>query len=107
TPVRALHTAGDGTVWAATDEGLSRLVGGHLQPVPLGGPRLRQITAIASGRSGMLWVCDDARGVVRIAGGRAEPIAAATDSISARPILTYVDTEGRLWIAFQGGILRM
>jgi signal transduction histidine kinase/ligand-binding sensor domain-containing protein len=106
-PVHALHTALDGTVWAATDDGLHKIVGGHLQPVILGGLRLRQITAMASDRNGVLWVCDDALGLVRIAGGRIEPLAAATAGISAKPVLAQMDRADRLWIAFEGGIVRV
>lgn len=106
-PVRAVHTTADGTVWASTDAGLHKVVGGRLLPVTLVGPPLRRITAIASDRGGVLWVCDDANGLMRIIDGHAERVTAVTDGIATRPLLTRVDGAGRLWVAFEGGIVRM
>jgi signal transduction histidine kinase/streptogramin lyase len=104
-PIRALHTAANGAVWAATDEGLHRIVDGRLVPVSSAGERLRRITSIASDRHGVLWVCDEEAGVVRIA-RRVERVPRITDGIDARPLITYVDGADRLWVAFRGGAVR-
>ena len=104
--IRALHTAGDGTVWAATDQGLYRVMRGHLVPAALHGPRLQRISSIASDRRGTLWVCDEAQGLFHVTDGRLEHVAAATDGSAVAPAFAHVDDAGRLWIAFRGGVVR-
>ncbi|MEQ1574340.1 MAG: two-component regulator propeller domain-containing protein [Vicinamibacterales bacterium] len=103
-PVSAVHTAANGTVWAATDEeGLHRMVAGRLVPVAHSGPRLRRITSITSDRYGALWLCDEVQGLTRLKQGHLERIVAANGETSARPLFTHVDDADRVWIAFQGG----
>jgi signal transduction histidine kinase/ligand-binding sensor domain-containing protein len=105
TPVQVLHTASDGTVWAATAEGLQRVVDERLEPVRAG-RHLRHISAIASGPRGVLWITDEREGVVRIAANRAERIEQLTAGVTAPPVLAYVDKADRVWVAFRGGLLR-
>lgn len=107
TSIRALHTDRNGTVWAATGEGLHKVLGGRLVKASSGGRRLRQVTSIASDRDGTLWICDEAEGLVRVARGRVQPAAdSITDGVAAAPTLVYIDRNDRLWIAFKGGTVR-
>jgi ligand-binding sensor domain-containing protein len=105
--VRTLHRDATGTIWAATREGLHRIVKGRLVPVPVEGATPTRITSIASDHSGAVWVSDEADGVLRLAGNHLERMTALTDGISARPIFLYADGMDQIWVAFDGGILRM
>jgi len=106
TPVRTVHAARDGTIWAATAEGLQSVVNGRLQPASIAGPPLTHITSIASDRRGAVWVVDGQQGLIRVAHGRMDRMAAATAGLSARPLFAHIDGAGRAWIAFEGGVVR-
>ncbi len=106
TPVRTVHAARDGTIWAATAAGLNSVVNDRLQLVSISGPPLTRITSIASDRRGAVWVIDEQQGLIRLAHGRTDRIAAATAGLSARPLFAHVDGTGRAWIAFEGGVVR-
>jgi signal transduction histidine kinase/streptogramin lyase len=105
-PVRTVHAASDGTIWAATAEGLQSVVNGRLRPASISGPPLTRITSIASDRRGAVWVIDEQQGLVHLANGHRDRIAAATAGLSARPLFVHIDGGGRAWVAFEGGVVR-
>jgi signal transduction histidine kinase/ligand-binding sensor domain-containing protein len=104
--VRALHTSGDGRVWAGTDDGLYTVDDGRMKLVAPDGASLRRITSIASDHRGALWVCDGLQGLTRVANGRLERIHAASDDPTEWPVLAYVDDADRVWITYTSGIVR-
>ena len=104
--VRALHTDRAGLVWAATDDGLARVVEGRLVPTFPAGPPMHRVRSISSDSRGNLWITDVVNGLMRLANGRLEAVAAAITDTGARPMFTHVDHAERVWIAFSDGVVR-
>ncbi len=103
--LRALHADTDGTLWVATDRGLSRLRGDSLAglPLPPGEQMPRLVDTITSDANGGIWLYDGERGLLHWKDGRFDspPLPAAT--AGARVEATLTDSTGRVWIALSTG----
>jgi ligand-binding sensor domain-containing protein len=100
---RAVAEDEEGTLWAATTEGLYRLRGGRLEPVNDGLPAERPgVVAMVVTPKGGLFVSTDGAGVFRRGGGRflhedgGPPDPWVVSSFRA-------DDDGTLWLTTEGG----
>jgi len=98
---RALHQDGLGAVWAATTNGLNRIEKGHVVPLVMPGTiRWDRMAAMATDRSGALWLCSSDQGLMT---WHDAVLTSLTDvpGVSSRSC-TYVfaDREGRVWAGF-------
>jgi ligand-binding sensor domain-containing protein len=100
---RALAEDGEGTLWAATTEGLYRVRGDRLEPVDEGLPVERPgVLALAVTGQGGLFVATEGAGVYRRGGERfvreegGPPDAWVVSGFHA-------DADGTLWLATEGG----
>ncbi len=120
--VMDLHFARDGTLWVATQEGLSRLRKGHIATLTTAnGLPCDRIHAMVEDDSGALWL-NSACGLVRIAGSdlsgwSANPqskvpvrVYNASDGMRTHPTPTGYfrraakSKDGRLWLAVFNGV---
>jgi ligand-binding sensor domain-containing protein len=100
---RAIAEDADGTLWAATTEGLYRLRGGRLEPVDDGLPTERPgVVAMVVTPKGGLFVSTDGSGVFRRGGGRFQhEDNGPPDSWVVSGF--QVDDDGTLWLTTEGG----
>lgn len=103
--LRALHADPDGTLWVATDLGLSRLLDDQLVPLPIprGEKMPRLVDTITSDASGGIWVFDGERGLLHWNDGRFDQPELPDHLTRARVEATLTDSTGRVWIAFSTG----
>jgi ligand-binding sensor domain-containing protein len=90
--VRALLVDRHGTLWAGTDLGLGRRVGGDAGFRPVEAFRDQAVNAILEATDGALWV-GSAGGTRRLAGQEAEVVAAERDEV----LSLAEDREGSVW----------
>jgi signal transduction histidine kinase/ligand-binding sensor domain-containing protein len=102
----ALHTDARGQVWAATHEGLGRIIDGRFHEVRLPRPlRFELLTSITTDAEGAVWLCTGAEGVARF-DGRTLTRFDDTPEVSGRPCtFAFGDSRGRVWFGFaRGGV---
>ena len=100
----ALHTDARGQVWAATHDGVGRIVDGRFVPLRL--PRAlrsERVTALTSDASGHLWLCSVDEGVLRLAEDAIDPVAMAPEAGQRACSVAFADAAGRIWLGFTGG----
>ena len=99
----ALHTDKTGTVWAATTQGIVRVVGDRLQPLALpAGLRADRIPSITTDAAGALWFCH-VDGLARWSDGRLTRFDDVPDVFGKPCGFTYTDRRGRIWVGFNAG----
>jgi signal transduction histidine kinase/ligand-binding sensor domain-containing protein len=105
-PLTALHADERGTLWAATNGGLLRVVKGQPERVRLPGPDPpRQITSISSDQRGGIWLFDLSRGLLNWNQGRLYTPTLPAEMRTVVIISMYTDRHGRLWLATDDGRL--
>jgi len=103
--LRALHADAAGTLWVATNDGVSRLRGDSLVPLPVrersSMPQL--VDSITSdGRDGA-WVFDTERGLLHWHDGRFDALDLPGSLSGIRVEATMTDSSGRAWFTFSNG----
>ena len=103
--LRALHADPQGTLWVATDRGLSRLVRDQLVPlaIPRGDQMPRLVDTIASDATGGIWLFDGERGLLHWSEGHFDRPELPDSLARAGVEATLTDSTGRVWIAFSTG----
>jgi signal transduction histidine kinase len=94
--------AGDGGVWIATRERLSRWRNGHLETIvdsPSWPGRRSRVACMQEDPSGALWIGTLRRGLYRVEKGTVFPIPTQHDSISS----LCSDAGGEIWVGTNGG----
>ncbi len=105
--VRSFFEQADGTVLVGTSEGLWQVVGeiAH-RMAPTAAFKADNITALAKGADGSLWVGHD-RGIRRIGvDGKFEDFGAAQGLKNSHVSALQFDRDGNLWIATYSGFFR-
>jgi len=106
--VKALLSAGDGTLWLGTKSGLGVIEGGAFRWfLPSNGvPRL-EMRALAEDRKGQIWVGGGDGVLYRVRNFRAEALV-PPEMRSSQPIWSLLaDADGTIWAGtFRGGLLR-
>jgi len=100
----ALHTDTAGTVWAATTQGVVRVVNDRLVPLALPqGMRWDRIASITTDSAGALWLCRNDQGLWRWDQGKFSRFDDVPE-VSAKPCsFTYTDRRDRVWVGFVAG----
>jgi len=106
--VMALHRTPNGVIWAATRQGLSRIVNGSTTDVPA----VRQTAGIAvagfhARPDGSVWVATQGRGVARIAGDSAVFIDRSHGLCEDLIHAIVDDGSGNIWMTSNKGIFRV
>lgn len=104
--LRALHADPDGTVWAATEYNLARIVDDTVLRVGFGGrPAPRQISLITSLPDGALLIYDLEQGLLKLGDRGLEPVALQSDLVATRVTSLFTQRSGIVWLAFADGRL--
>ncbi|HUR34971.1 MAG TPA: two-component regulator propeller domain-containing protein [Vicinamibacterales bacterium] len=103
--LRALHADTAGTLWVATNHGLSRLRDGALVPLPLRNPSTMPLTvdSITSDGASGVWVFDNEHGLLHWRNGAFESTALPASLAGTRVGATMTDSTGRAWFTFSNG----
>lgn len=105
--LRALHADTDGTLWVATDHGVSRLTSTGLVPIGLR-VASRMPLAVESitsdGRKGV-WLSDAEQGLLHWQDGVITKVKLPPSLAGARVEATSTDASGRAWFAFSNGLV--
>jgi signal transduction histidine kinase/ligand-binding sensor domain-containing protein len=100
----ALHTDAQGQVWAATHEGVGRVVDGRFVPLRLPRPiRSERVTALTSDPEGTLWLCSVDEGVLRLSADSLDDLRDEPAIGSRACTFAYSDASGRVWLGFSRG----
>ena len=103
--LRALHADGAGTLWVATNNGVSRLRGDSLTPLPVrersSMPQL--VDNITSDGHDGAWVFDTERGLLHWHDGRFDALNLPESLSGTRVEATMTDSGGRAWFTFSNG----
>ncbi len=103
--IYSLHVDAGGTLWAAGDHfGLARLEGRRFVAVPLPQTPSLRIVALASDRSGAIYLADVDRGAFRWKDGRLAELL--PDAARRGALAALTDRHGRVWMGLAGGVLR-
>jgi signal transduction histidine kinase len=103
--VRSVYDDHRGTVWVGANEGLFRLVAGHLAAVALPLRPGTPITSIAPGQNGSVWLTDG-NWLFRWNGRRLNRFQPPGELTSTgRVVYAQSDRAGRLWVGFEFGQL--
>jgi signal transduction histidine kinase/streptogramin lyase len=101
--VRAFLASRDGSVWIATDEGVSRWRDGTLTNFQMSdGLCYFSTRSLLEDRNGDLWIGTD-RGVSRLHGGRFENDAVTTALQQEKVWAIHQDSDGGLWFGTRAG----
>jgi signal transduction histidine kinase/ligand-binding sensor domain-containing protein len=101
-PLAAMHADEEGTLWMATASQLMRLAGSQVEPLPIRGGPIDDITDITSDGRGGLWIHDSVHGLWRWQNGHVTP-APLPEAIKKAPLLaSHTDRHGRAWFSFEG-----
>ena len=103
--LRALHVDTNGTLWVATNRGLSRFHDGQLSEVPLRDPGTmpRLIDSMTSDGRGGVWVFDNERGLLHWRDGALDTPTLPASLANTRVEATMTDSAGRAWFTFSNG----
>jgi len=109
--VYALHAASDGSVWVATEVGLSHIqtTGKIKTYLTIDGLPSNQLCDIVEDKLGRIWVAGWLGGVARI-DPRSRGAKAAVRKFSSSSLVSdeihdlHLDSKGNLWIAGNGGV---
>ena len=98
----------DGSLWAATREGLARLRGGRWEPMTFSGTHATlSVSALTEDRTGALWL-GGSDGLYRWKGGALRDYTAQAGLGAAKVRTIVEDGDGVLWIGTHGhGLLRL
>ena len=100
----ALRTDKTGTLWAATTQGVVRLVNDRLVPVAM--PRsLRpdRVASITTDSHGALWLCLVNQGLWRWSEGQVSRFDNVPEVFAKPCTFTYTDRRDRVWVGFNAG----
>ncbi|MEO5509026.1 MAG: two-component regulator propeller domain-containing protein, partial [Longimicrobiales bacterium] len=92
------------TIWVGTQNGIGRIINDRFVPVAAG-TITEPVHAIAQRKDGSIYV-GAARGLLRIDGDAAAPVAGAAQLPSDPVIALYVDKSDALWIGSRTGVWR-
>ena len=100
----SLHTDKTGTMWAATTQGVVRLVNDRIVPLALPrGMRSDRVASITTDSGGALWLCLVDQGLRRWDGSRLSSFD-NVPAVFAKPCnFTYTDRRDRVWVGFTAG----
>jgi signal transduction histidine kinase/ligand-binding sensor domain-containing protein len=107
--VRAVLEDRQGVLWFATMGGLTRYDSrrGDIERVPLGRPERAEVTDLAEGKDGSLWLATSGGGVGRLLGGQWTWYTRRDGLPSDEIFALLVDRAGRLWVSpMSGGVAR-
>jgi ligand-binding sensor domain-containing protein len=102
-----LHTDVFGGVWAATHDGLGRVVNGRFEPLTLSRRvRVESLTSLTSDIRGGLWLCTADDGLVHVTSGGLVRVENGPDMTDRPCNVVYGDSYGRVWVGFnnRGGV---
>ena len=108
-PVMAILESDGGGLWLGTPNGLWHLEGGHQRRyTKTDGLPSDDVTALAAGSNGMLWIGMRSGGLARLRDGRFESLAIEGGLPSDFVRALYEDREGNLWVGtHSGGVSRL
>ena len=93
-----------GRVWIGAQNGVGCLKRGEHAPVEIdGGLELNNVTAITLDQADGLWLCDQLRGVCRVANGKPRIFPANAQLPATVVNAALTDAQGRVWLGFQDG----
>jgi len=104
--IRNFHEASDGTMWAATQNGVERIRNGHIELLKESGMISGDITTpfAEDGHGGMFFVT--ARGMFHWRAGVVRPYPLQHTEMGP-PVAIYRDPLGRLWVGRFQGLVRL
>lgn len=103
--VLTLHTSRDGALWVATERGVARYAAGRFSTIDFGEPRMQRVFAIATTRSGDLWMRDFLFRLYHWRAGRMQPLTEVPDAHQRNVFSLYDDRDGHVWIGGSHGRL--
>ena len=102
-PLAAMQSDRSGTLWVATATSLMRLTADRLQPVPLRGVAVSDLTDLTGDGAGGLWLHDSARGLLHWRDGVLTPAPLPAKLATAGVLASLTDRDGRAWFSFDQG----
>ncbi len=103
--VRSLVAASDGSLWAGSNLGLSRVTGGHIEAVS--GLPDRFVRYLSEDSRGRIWATTEAPGICLIAQGKAR-VLDQRHGLPAHAIYKVLDDgSGNLWLSSPRGIVNL
>jgi signal transduction histidine kinase/ligand-binding sensor domain-containing protein len=99
--VRALWIDRDGSVWAGTSGGLSRLEGNRFVSSGLGGRNDLEVRVLHEDREGDLWVGTNS-GLNRLRDDKITMYGQTEGFPSDEPLAVHQDRSGDLWVGYDG-----
>ncbi len=95
-------------LWAAGDGGLSRLVDGRFQAIPLDGVRSATLLAFdPTNGSDTVWTGSTLDGLFRVQAGRTERLRTADNLAKDEIYLSYFSRDGSLWLGTTKGLSQL
>lgn len=105
--VGVLAVAADGTLWAATGQGLAESDGQAWSTHPRrAGPAGDHVTSISVAHDGTVWTTGPG-GLARFDGAQWRPLARDENDPLARASAVAAADDGSVWVYGQGGVLRV
>jgi ligand-binding sensor domain-containing protein len=103
--LRALHADAAGTLWVATNRGLSRLRESGLIPLPLRDASTMPLTvdSLTSDGRGGIWAFDNERGLVHWSNAAFDTPALPAELKGKRVEASRTDSSGRAWFTSRTG----
>ncbi|HEU4629014.1 MAG TPA: two-component regulator propeller domain-containing protein [Gemmatimonadaceae bacterium] len=107
--ITALMLDHDGVLWVGSRTGVSRIVGGRIEPLPPPvGMDEPSVTALARDRDGTLWIGTVASGLLRYRDGRYTRLTTRDGLADDRISSLHADSAGALWVgAYGAGLTRL
>jgi signal transduction histidine kinase/ligand-binding sensor domain-containing protein len=100
----ALHTDAHGQTWAATHDGVGRVIDGRFVPLRLPRPiRAERVTSLTSSADGSLWLCSVDEGVLRLSAGSLTEVRDETAVGGRTCTFAFTDASDRVWLGFSRG----
>lgn len=107
-PVNFVLEASDGSIWFATDDGLTRLHSGALtRYTPRDGLPSDSVFCLHEDSRGNLWVGTRDGGLARLRNGRFETVSTEHGLFDQTIHSILEDTHGQLWMSSSRGIFRV
>jgi len=102
--VYSFYAETSGDVWVAAQNGVGHIKGGLHAPIKIdGGLEMNNVTAMTRDRADGLWLCDQLRGVCRVANAKPRIFPANSQLPATMVNAAITDTQGRVWLGFQDG----